>query len=101
MKNCNSVKIVLILLFLNISIPIFSQNQEIPLWDKIPGAIEAVDYKQEPRLDAQGNITGIRKVTEPTLKVFLAENKNAKNAAVIIVLVVPIRFYLTKKKVIK
>jgi acetyl esterase/lipase len=84
MKNCNSVKIVLILLFLGLSLPIFSQNKEIPLWDKIPGAIEAADYKQEPRLDAQGNITGIRKVTEPTLKVFLADNKNAKNAAVII-----------------
>ena len=84
MKNCNSVKIVLILLFLGISLPIFSQNKEIPLWDKIPGAIDAADYKQEPRLDAQGNITGIRKVTEPTLKVFLAENKKAKNAAVII-----------------
>lgn len=84
MKNYNSVKIVLILLFLGLSLPIFSQNKEIPLWDKIPGAIDAADYKQEPRLDAQGNITGIRKVTEPTLKVFLAENKNAKNAAVII-----------------
>ena len=84
MKNYNSVKIVLILLFLGLSLPIFSQNKEIPLWDKMPGAIDAADYKQEPRLDAQGNITGIRKVTEPTLKVFLAENKNAKNAAVII-----------------
>lgn len=63
---------------------IFSQTKEIPLWDKIPGAIEAADYKQEPRLDAQGNITGIRKVTEPTLKIFLADNKISKNAAVII-----------------
>jgi acetyl esterase/lipase len=84
MKNSNNVKIVLILLFLSISFPIFSQNQEIPLWQTIPGAIPSADYKQEPRLDAQGNITGIRKVTEPTLKIFLAENKNAKNAAVII-----------------
>jgi hypothetical protein len=84
MKNCNNVKIVLILLFLSISFPIFSQNQEIPLWQTIPGAIASTDYKQEPRLDGQGNITGIRKVTEPTLKIFLAENKNAKNAAVII-----------------
>ncbi|WP_304197587.1 prolyl oligopeptidase family serine peptidase [Flavobacterium alvei] len=83
MKNLSS-SFVLILLFLAISLPLFSQNKEIPLWDKIPGAIEAADYKQEPRIDAQGNITGIRKVTEPTLKVFLAANKNAKNAAVII-----------------
>ncbi len=82
MKN-SSLKLALIL---SLGFPplIFSQNKEIPLWDKIPGAIEAADYKQEPRLDDKGNTTGIRKVTEPTLKVFLAENKNAKNAAVII-----------------
>lgn len=84
MKKSSSVKIVLILLFLGLGLPIFSQNKEIPLWDKIPGAIEATDYKQEPRLDAQGNITGIRKVTDPTLKFFLADNKTSKNAAVII-----------------
>jgi acetyl esterase/lipase len=82
MKN-SSLKLALIV-SLGFTSLIFSQNKEIPLWDKIPGAIEAADYKQEPRLDAQGNITGIRKVTEPTLKVFLADNKNAKNAAVII-----------------
>lgn len=82
MKN-SSLKLALILSFGFTSLT-FSQNKEIPLWDKIPGAIEAADYKQEPRLDDKGNITGIRKVTEPTLKVFLADNKNSKNAAVII-----------------
>jgi len=82
MKN-SSLKLALILSFGFTSLT-FSQNKEIPLWDKIPGAIEAADYKQEPRLDAQGNITGIRKVTEPTLKIFLADNKISKNAAVII-----------------
>src|SRR3970282_2118429 len=82
MKN-SSLKLALILSFGFTSLT-FSQNKEIPLWDKIPGAIEAADYKQEPRLDDKGNITGIRKVTEPTLKVFVADNKNSKNAAVII-----------------
>lgn len=82
MKN-SSLKLALILSFGFTSLT-FSQNKEILLWDKIPGAIEAADYKQEPRLDDKGNITGIRKVTEPTLKVFLADNKNSKNAAVII-----------------
>ncbi|WP_281298624.1 prolyl oligopeptidase family serine peptidase [Flavobacterium limnophilum] len=82
MKN-SSLKLALIL-SLGFTSLTFSQNKEIPLWDKIPGAIEAPDYKQEPRLDAQGNITGIRKVTEPTLKIFLADNKISKNAAVII-----------------
>jgi acetyl esterase/lipase len=84
MKKSNNIKLVVAFLTLGMSFPAFSQNKEIPLWDKIPGAIEAADYKQEPRLDDKGNITGIRKVTEPTLKVFLAANKNSKNAAVII-----------------
>ncbi|MFV8271220.1 alpha/beta hydrolase fold domain-containing protein [Flavobacterium sp. GT2N3] len=82
MKN-SSFKLALIISFGFTSL-IFSQNKEIPLWDKIPGSIPAVDYKEEPRLDSQGTITGIRKVTEPTLKVFLADNNNSKNAAVII-----------------
>lgn len=82
MKN-SSLKLALILSFGFTSLT-FSQIKEIPLWDKIPGAIGAADYKQEPRLDDKGNITGIRKVTEPTLKIFLADNKNSKNAAVII-----------------
>ena len=82
MKN-SSLKLALILSFGFTSLT-FSQTKEIPLWDKIPGAIEAADYKQEPRLDDKGNITGIRKVTEPTLKIFLADNKTSKNAAVII-----------------
>lgn len=80
----NQIKFVIAFLTLGMSLSAFSQNKEIPLWDNIPGAIEAADYKQEPRLDDKGNITGIRKVTVPTLKVFLADNKNAKNAAVII-----------------
>lgn len=65
-------------------IPCFSQSKEIKLWDKIPNAIVDEEYVEEPRKDEQGNITGIRKVTEPTLNIFLAENKGVKNAAVII-----------------
>jgi acetyl esterase/lipase len=82
MKN-SSIKLSLVLSFGFTSL-IYSQNKEIPLWDTVPGAIESVDYKEEPRLDAQGKNTGIRKVTTPTLKVFLADNNNPKNAAVII-----------------
>ncbi len=84
MKKISNTIISMILLVLSVSPSVFSQNQEIPLWKTIPGAISSSDYKQEPRTDAQGNITGIKKVTEPTLKVFLADNKNSKNAAVII-----------------
>ncbi len=79
----SSIKLALII-SLGFTSLISSQNKEIPLWDIIPGAIQSADYKQDSRLDAQGNITGIRKVTEPTLKVFLADNTISKNAAVII-----------------
>ena len=64
--------------------PIFAQIREIPLWETIPGAIPAIDHEEESRVDEQGNRTGIMKVTEPTLKIFLVDNKNTKNAAVII-----------------
>lgn len=85
MKKYNSkLQALIFVLCIGFTSVIYSQNKEIPLWDKIPGAIQNADYKQEPRIDAKGNITGIRKVTEPTLKVFSADNKNSKNAAVII-----------------
>jgi acetyl esterase/lipase len=74
-----------LVLFLGLSINCFSQESEaFPLWDKIPGVIKNEAYKEEPRLDAQGNRTGVRKVSEPTLIPFLVENKSSKNAAVII-----------------
>ncbi len=83
MKKKISIKLVLILCIGFIS-TIYSQKKEIVLWDKIPGAIEAINYQEEPRIDPTGNITGIRKVTEPTLNFFLANNNDSKNAAVII-----------------
>lgn len=73
------------ILFLGLSINGFSQESAaFPLWNQIPGAIKNDAYKEEPRLDAQGIRTGIRKVTEPTLMPFLVENNSGKNAAVII-----------------
>lgn len=73
-----------LVLFFGLTHSVFSQSKEVKLWDKIPGAILNESYKEEPRLDSNGKITGIRKVKEPTLKVFLAANNNSKNAAVII-----------------
>ena len=84
MKNCNSFKIVLILLFLGHSLPIFSQNQEIPLWDKIPGAIKAADYLEEITKTEDGEIKGVSKVSQPTLTVFLADQSLSNGTAVII-----------------
>src|SRR6478609_4694179 len=73
------------ILFLALSINCFSQESAaFPLWNQIPGAIKNDSYKEEPRLDAQGVRTGIKKVTEPTLMPFLVQNKSGKNAAVVI-----------------
>jgi acetyl esterase/lipase len=84
MNKNSKVLFFALMLFFGLTNAIFSQTKEIRLWDKIPGAIPNETYKEEPRLDSNGKITGIRKVTEPTLKVFLADNNNSKNAAVII-----------------
>jgi acetyl esterase/lipase len=84
MKKNSWTKIVLILLFLGIGIPVFSQNQEIPLWKQIPGAILAVDYKEETVYDKDGVINGLSKVFQPTLTIFLADSKTANGTSVII-----------------
>jgi acetyl esterase/lipase len=83
MKNSCSVKTVLILLFLSVSFPVFSQNQEIRLWKNTPGAIKSIDYIEETTFD-KGGVNGISKVSQPTITVFLADTKNAKGTAVII-----------------
>ena len=62
----------------------FSQSNEIKLWDKIPDAISSKRYKEETRIDKDYNVSIIQKVTEPTLKCFLTNNKGGKNTAVII-----------------
>ena len=84
MKENGTIIILFIFMVLINASPISAQIREIPLWKTIPGAIPASDYKEELRVDEHGNPTGISKVTEPTLKIFLADNKNIKNAAVII-----------------
>jgi acetyl esterase/lipase len=76
-------KTSLFILFFGMSISSFSQS-EIKIWDKIPNAIADASYKEEAKTDAQGNISNFAKVTEPSLKVFLANNNNTKNTAVII-----------------
>ena len=59
---------------MTLSFNCFSQeNAAFALWDKIPGAVKNETYKEEPRLDSNGNRTGIRKVTEPTLMPFLVQ----------------------------
>jgi acetyl esterase/lipase len=85
MDTINKTLLFGIVLFIGLFIKCFSQESAaFPLWKQIPGAIKNNTYKEEPRLDAQGIRTGIRKVTEPTLIPFLVENNSGKNAAVII-----------------
>lgn len=75
---------LVILFFLGILINIHSQNNDVKLWKKVPGEIKNETYKEEFRLDYDGNATGILKVIDPSLKVFLAKNSNPKNTAVVI-----------------
>ncbi|TRX23982.1 alpha/beta hydrolase [Flavobacterium franklandianum] len=84
MKNNSGVKLVLSLLFLVITFSVFSQNQEIPLWQNIPGAIKSTDYKEEITKDDEGVIRGMSKVSQPTLTVFLADQSSNNGTAVII-----------------
>ena len=85
MNRINKIILLGTILFLGLSNNSFAQESAaIPLWNQIPGAIKNKTYKEEPRLDDQGNRTGILKVTEPTLMPFLVENNSGKNAAVII-----------------
>ena len=72
------------LLLFGTSLQIKAQNKEIKLWETIPGAIENISYKEELILDKNGTPNAIRKVTDPTLKLFLVDNNNSNNTAVVI-----------------
>lgn len=77
-------KLGIIVLFISISNSVFSQNQVIPLWEKIPGAKESADYKEEVSYDDQGAVLRISKVSQPTLTLFLADSKISNGSSVII-----------------
>ena len=83
-KNLNKALLFSLALFAGVSTNIFSQENQIPLWDKVPNSKKDKDYKEEPRLDKNGNRTGIRKVTEPTITPYLVDNGSNENTAVII-----------------
>lgn len=55
------------------------------LWEnRIPGAVASGNYSEEYRRDAEGKITGVSKVSVPTLSLFLPEKEKANGTAVII-----------------
>ena len=84
MKKDSYTTFILILILSSISYSGFSQNQEIPLWDKIPNSIELTDYKEEMTYFDDGSINGISKVSHPTISIFLADSKIANGTAVVI-----------------
>ncbi|WP_067149811.1 alpha/beta hydrolase [Pseudotamlana agarivorans] len=61
------------------------QEHDIELWATVPNAIENKDYQEEFRLNNKGVATGIRKVTEPTIKVYLAKHHDAETTPAIII----------------
>lgn len=84
MNKTNKLLNLLMLFVLGVSPHTYSQTEEVKLWEKIPGELKNKTYKEEFRLDTNGNVTGIKTVINPTLKIFLANNKNSNNTAVII-----------------
>lgn len=78
------MKNILIVFLLGVTSYITAQHKEIPLWEIVPNAIENRDYKEEFRLDSNGKATGIKKVSVPTLEIFLAKNANEKTPGVVI-----------------
>ncbi|MDT0690003.1 hypothetical protein RM549_09425 [Salegentibacter sp. F188] len=55
----------------------FAQDEVIDLYDEaLPGALISGNYKEQPEIDAEGNVKRIRKVSNPTLSVFYPENSN-------------------------
>lgn len=61
---------------------LFSQSKVIQLWDKVPGAIANVDYKET--VDAENNWTKMRFITNPRLDMYPAPAGKATGTAVII-----------------
>lgn len=82
-NNLKMTKWTLLLLLFGTALS-FAQNKEIPLWEKIPSAIQNSEYKEETLYDSEQIIKGVNKVVQPTLTLFLADSKKSNGAAVII-----------------
>lgn len=76
--------IVLFLVLCGSCISVFSQNKEIPLWDKIPNSLNSIDYIEVKKTTSNGEISGVSKVSQPTLTVFLADSAISNGTAIII-----------------
>src|SRR6056300_838915 len=84
MNKSNYTLVIIIALLFGISSHTFAQGKEVKLWEEVPNSIKNDDYAPSFREDSNGNINGLRRVVDPTLKVFLVDNKKNDNAAVVI-----------------
>jgi len=64
------MKSLLFFTFLWMCIPVFSQQKEIQLWDKIPNSIANKNYTEAYTHYGNNEINGASKVSTPTLTVF-------------------------------
>ncbi|MFK7832559.1 MAG: prolyl oligopeptidase family serine peptidase [Winogradskyella sp.] len=83
MLKCYFIFLFTLIASFNLS-AVFAQNNEIPLWKKIPNAITNDEYKETFRVNKKGVVNAVRNVKTPTLKVFLADNSKTNNTAVVI-----------------
>ena len=66
-----------------VSNALIAQQQEVELWDEVPGSISAENYTEEKQFE-DGGIRGYSKVTNPTLTIFTPETGKANGTAVVI-----------------
>ncbi|WP_223248906.1 alpha/beta hydrolase [Leeuwenhoekiella nanhaiensis] len=66
-----------------VSNALIAQQQEVALWDEIPGRIADADYQEEQQLEGEA-IRGYNKVNVPTLSIFKPEAGKANGTAVVI-----------------
>ncbi|RXG12857.1 acetyl esterase/lipase [Leeuwenhoekiella aestuarii] len=62
---------------------LIAQQQEVELWDEVPGSIADENYTEEQQFDGE-EIRGYGKVTNPTLTIFTPEAGTANGTAVVI-----------------
>lgn len=83
-NNSNRIKATLLFISLGMSLSVLSQKKEIPLWDKVPDAIESKEYTEKIVTNKDGVAEDVRKVTLPTLTAYFADAEKSNGTSVII-----------------
>lgn len=83
-NNLNLFKAILFSISLGMSLSVFSQKKEIPLWDNIPDAIENKEYAEKIVTNKDGIAVDVRKVTAPALTAYFADPEKSNGTSVII-----------------